>query len=96
MNKKALFIKISLSLVIAGIAAAAIVSSWSPLLVTYVPIEQTFDVTPKSAEIMESILTSRNQVFPHALNVSTVLILINLIASLVIIWVAKFNGSENT
>jgi len=96
MNKKALFIKIPLSLVIASIAFAAIVYSWSPLLVTYVPIEQVYDVTPKSAEIIKTILSSRNEAFMHALNVSTVLIFIGLLASLDIIWVAKFNGNDNT
>lgn len=96
MNRRALFLKALLSLVVAGIAVASIVIAWSPLLITYVPIAQSYDISPKSAEIVENILLARNENFASVLKVSAVLILINLLASLVIIWVAKFDGNRNT
>ena len=96
MNRKVLFIKILLSLVVAGIAIAAIVIAWAPLLITYIPIAQSYDISAESAEIMEGILLSGNERQASALNISAVLISINLLITVVLIWRAKFNGSKNT
>jgi len=96
MNRRAIFIKILLSLIASGIAVAAIVIAWSPLLVTYVPIAQAYDISPKSAEIVEGILLSRNENQASALNISAMLISVNLLITVVLIWVARFNVSKNT
>ena len=96
MNRRAIFIKIFLSLIASGIAVAAIVIAWSPLLVTYLPIAQVYDISPKSAEIVEGILLFRSENQASVLNISTMLILVNLLITVVLIWVAKFNVSENT
>ena len=96
MNRRVLSIKLILSAAIISLSVISIVYAWSPLFVTYVPVEQAYYFSSEQAQVVEDIIASGNESHVKVLKVSTVLILINLLVSLAVLWVAKFNANKNT
>ncbi|WGO98123.1 hypothetical protein QFX18_19130 [Saccharophagus degradans] len=65
-------------------------------MITYAPIDKAYNISPEQAEVVEAILTSRNQLQTRALEVSSSLTLAVIFIALAIIWVPNRNERKNT
>lgn len=84
-------VKLLLSVILIALAFAAVATAYSPMFVTYVPLEQAYGISKEHADLTRRIIEGRRERQQEALEVSSIIVLIMLIFSLFTVWYTKTN-----
>ena len=94
MLSKRIIFKVLVSCVVVFLSMATIAIIFGPLLVTYVPFDQIYDLTPQQTIILNEVLAGRASVYSSAVNFASIIIFLNLAITLAMIW-GRINYESN-
>jgi hypothetical protein len=91
-----LILKLILSIVVIGLSLGAILVAWSPTFLSYIPLEQMYDISEEQAKIIYEVLRAERMKQYSALESASLIIMINMVFVLGAVWFTKFSKSGNT